>query len=102
MPEFSNWDIQSIISGRVRVGKGNREGEEEREREQAKEEADTSERNPRWVGPLPPVLMSHGVENGVPLRGLDEGSKILIEALSLAAVLLLDFAFEIQRHPNMR
>ena len=63
----------------------------EREREEAKEEADTSERNPRWVGPLPPVLMSHGVENGVPLRGLHVGTKILIEALSWAAVLSFDF-----------
>ena len=75
----------------MRVRKGNREGEEEGEREEAKEEADTSERNPRWVGPLPPALMSHGVENGVPLRGLHVGAEILIEALSWAAVLPLDF-----------
>ena len=84
--------VQFIISGRnEREREKIQKGEEEREGSQEEAEDDASERKTQ-IGLAPgPLRMSHCVEDKVPLCRFDVGSEVLVETLTRAGVLTLDF-----------
>ena len=95
LPEFSNWlfNSSSVARMRGREKKIRREGGEEEEGKKTRGEAGESERekNPRRVGPPGPTLMSHFMEDGIPLSRFNVGAEVLIESLTWATVLTLNF-----------
>ena len=94
LPEFSNWTFNSSSVARMRRGGKEiwREEGEEEEGKKASWEASESEREkPKKGWPPGPTLMSHFMEDGIPLSRFNVCAEILIESLTWATVLTLNF-----------